>query len=220
MKKRINLYTILGFSFLALFLILFALLFVDRGNVTNTGEVGLKTINGLVKYEYVKAWDVLSDIFLYLGIAAVLGLVCVGAYQLIKRKSLFKVDRYIVIFGVFLIIGAFLWIMFDKIIVVNYRPIYHYDIEPSFPSTHTFLTIFIYLSAHGIACILSNDKRIKYGSLALAILISLIVSCARVLSGMHYITDVLAGILLGLSLYFTCFGIIKSANPIEEEENE
>ena len=219
MKKRFNLYVLLGIIFLVLFLGLFALLFVDRANITGTGEVGLSSLNKLIDYKYNQAWQVIADIFLYLGIAFVLFLVVIAIIQLFKRRSLFKVDRYLIIFGIFFALAIIIWIAFDKFIVINYRPIYHYDIEPSFPSTHTFIVIFIYLSIHGIACILFKDNnKIKYGTLIAAILISLIVSISRVLSGMHYITDVLGGIFLGLSLYFTCFGIIKGEKEEEIDE--
>lgn len=217
MKKIINLYSILGVSFFALFLILFGLLSFDKGKV-GISEVGLSKLNNIVKYNYNEGWQIFADIFLYLGIALAAILAIVGFVQLIKRKSLFKVDRYIVICGIFLILAIFLWVMFDKVIIVNYRPIYHYDLEPSFPSTHTFLVIFIYLSAHNIACMLTDNKKIKYGTLVAAILISFLVSLSRVLSGMHYITDVLAGIFLGLSLYFLCFGLIKSSSEEKEDE--
>lgn len=218
MKKVINLYSILGVSFFALFLILFGLLSFDKANITGIGEVGLSKFNNIIKYKYNEGWQIFADIFLYLGIALAALLAIVGFVQLIKRKSLFKVDRYIVICGIFLILAIFLWIMFDKVIIVNYRPIYHTDVEPSFPSTHTFLVIFIYLSAHNIACMLSENKKIKYGTLVAAILISVLVSLSRVLSGMHYITDVIAGVFLGLSLYFLCFGLIN--NSSEENVDE
>ena len=218
MKKRFNLYVLLGIIFLALFLLLFALLFLDRANITGTGEVGLSSLNKLIDYKYNKAWQVIADIFLYLGICFVIGLVVVAFVQLIRRKSLFKVDRYLVIFGIFFALAIVLWLAFDKFIIINYRPIYHYDLEPSFPSTHTFIVIFVYLSMHGMAVILFDNKKIKYGTLIAAILISLIVSISRVLSGMHYITDVFGGIFLGLSLYFTCFGIIKGYKEEEIDE--
>ena len=220
MKKRFNLYVILGICFLALFLGLFGLLFLDRAQIGQVGEVGLSKFNNIIKYKYNLAWQVIADIFLYLGLAFVLFVAVIAFIQLIKRKSLLKVDRFIVIFGIFFLLAIFIWIMFDKVIIVNYRPIYHSEAESSFPSTHTFLVVFIYLSAHNIATIISDDKRLKYGSLALAIVISFIVSISRVLSGMHYITDVIAGIFLGLSLYFTCFGIIESSQAVEDEIDE
>jgi membrane-associated phospholipid phosphatase len=52
--------------------------------------------------------------------------------------------------------------------------------------------------------------------LCLAITISLIVSISRVLAGMHYITDVLGGILLGLALFFLSFGLSFDNKKIEE----
>ncbi len=218
MKKKINLYMILGLSFLVLFLILFALLNVDKAKV-GISEVGLSSINKLVDYKYNGGWQIVADVFLYLGLAAVAVLAGIGAYQLFKRKSLFKVDRFISIFGIFFIIAAILWIMFDKVLIVNYRPIYYNgELESSFPSTHTFVVTFIFLSLHGMVSILTSDYRYKVGSLCIAVLAITLVSLSRVLAGMHYLTDVCGGLLLGLSLYFTCFGIIKANKEEEVDE--
>ncbi len=210
---------ILGFSFFALFVLLIGLLFVNKANITGTGEVGLSSINKLIDYKYNKGWQIIADIFLYLSLALVLVLAGVGIGQLFKRKSLFKVNRFILIFGIFFLIAVFLWVMFDYVIVVNYRPIYvDGELEASFPSTHTFITCFVFLSMHGILCILFDDQRIKKGSLVFAILVIALVALSRILSGMHYITDVCGGLFIGLSLYFTCFGIIKCSKEEEIDE--
>jgi undecaprenyl-diphosphatase len=144
-------------------------------------------------------------------------LVGFGIYQLIKRKSLLSVDKYILMIGIFFVILLFFWLLFDKLVVINNRPIFvEGKTEPSFPSTHTLLVVFIYLSAYTVIRNLTNNKMYQNIVLCLAITISLIVSISRVLAGMHYITDVLGGILLGLTLFFLSFGLSFDNKKIEE----
>jgi len=216
MKKYFNIFIILGMISFILFLLLLILLNVDK-SATLTGEVGLSHLNNLVQYKYNKTWQIVGNIFLYVGIALFILLVGLGIYQLIKRKSLFSVDKYILTIGVFFIVLVLFWLLFDKLVVINNRPILVDEkMEPSFPSTHTLLVVFIYLSAYTVVINLTNNKMYQNIVLCLAITISLIVSISRVLAGMHYITDVLGGILLGLALFFLSFGLSLNNKKIEE----
>lgn len=216
MKKYFNIFIIFGMISFILFLLLLILLNVDK-SATLTGEVGLSHLNNLIQYKYNKTWQIVGNIFLYIGIALFILLVGLGIYQLIKRKSLFSVDKYILTIGVFFIVLVLFWLLFDKLVVINNRPILVDEkMEPSFPSTHTLLVVFIYLSAYTVVINLTNNKMYQNIVLCLAITISLIVSISRVLAGMHYITDVLGGILLGLALFFLSFGLSLNNKKIEE----
>ena len=219
MKKLINLKVILGFVFLFLFIILILLLNVDKDYITPTGKVGLSSFNDMVDYKYNKGWQILADVFLYLGIALVAILAIYGLYELIKRKSLFKVDKYIIVIGAFFIISIILWLLFDKVVTINYRPILvDGEKESSFPSTHTFVCVFIYMSAYTVVKKLLNNKIYNEIVLSLAIVIVIFTAVSRILSGMHYLTDVMGGVFLGLSLYFICDGIITIIDKKEVKE--
>ena len=219
MKKLINLKVILGFVLLFLFIILILLLNVDKDYITPTGKVGLSSFNDMVDYKYNKGWQILADVFLYLGIALVAILAIYGLYELIKRKSLFKVDKYIIVIGAFFIISIILWLLFDKVVTINYRPILvDGEKESSFPSTHTFVCVFIYMSAYTVVKKLLNNKIYNEIVLSLAIVIVIFTAVSRILSGMHYLTDVMGGVFLGLSLYFICDGIITIIDKKEVKE--
>ena len=215
MKKFINLYTILGCSFLVLFIILMLLLNVDKAVIAESGqEVGLSHINNLVSYSYKDNIDTMTDLLMYVTFTVVVFEACLGLSQLITRKSLFKVDIEIIIFGIALVLMVALWLLFDYVIKINVRPTH--KVEGSFPSTHVLITTFLALASHGFICFAYENKIAKYGSLLLAISMIAIVLFGRVASGMHYITDVTGGLFLGLAFYFFTFGIIKVFKAKEE----
>ena len=216
MKKYINL--ILGCGFLFAFILLIALLNVDKGVIAESlDSVGLSSLNDIVEYKYNETLDKMSDIIFYFSFVVLLSLVVVGIYELIKNKSLFKIDKYIIVFGVFVVLSIILWIFFDKVIEINIRPTH--EMESSFPSTHVFVSTFFILG--GLYYLSSKLKNniIKYVLLATSILLIIVVSILRIKSGMHYITDVCGGIFLGLSLYFISVGItnlVDKDNKTEE----
>ena len=208
MKKNL-LYLITGS---VLFLLFIILLIIDKsvGDRPITGFLG--NINNTVDYKYNHTVDVISDLLLYASFIFVACAIVLGILQLIKNKSLFKVDRIIIIYGIFAVLSLALWIFFDKIIKTSYRPL---NDENSYPSTHVF--VFIYFSSFG-TIILSRfikNELLKKILLLLTLIIGVVLMpTLRVLCGMHYITDVFGGVLLGLSLFF-----ISIALSIKNEKN-
>lgn len=166
-------------------------------------EVGLSTINEKFSYpEYNKKYDYISDVPLILSIAIV-GIIAVfGFIQLLKRKSLFKVDRGIIIFGIYIGVLAALWYLFDEVLIVNYRPILiDGNVEASYPSTHILLVTFTLLSAPSVLYDYYKNRKVV---IALSLVSSLLISVTfilRLASGMHWFTDCVGGMLLGLAIY-------------------
>ena len=196
-KKNIMLSGIFLFSFCVLTI---CLLFA---NVRYTGikneKIGLFFINKLsLKLEYNAFLDKLSDVFLLFSIVGVFALALKGFIQLIKRKSLFKVDRSLICFGCVFLALVLLWLCFDKLFVINNRPILiDNKLEASYPSTHIMLATFTLLSLSEQF----ENKRKKY--FFIFSIISIVATVVlRFISGMHWITDCLGGLFLGVSLYF------------------
>lgn len=137
-------------------------------------------------------WDKITDIILIasLGVLAVLG--TLGLYQWITRKSIKKVDRSLLAMFIPLALLAVTYVFFDKVWVVNTRP--NGSGEASFPSTHTMIVATIFFCA-----MLALPKYIKSKPLYITldvIMAALIAatSAGRVLSNMHWLTDVIAGL--------------------------
>ncbi len=204
MKKYLSLF-ISAISGLLFVILIFLVRCVDYSYVgPQNSRIGLSTIN-LRIFEKIGVnyfWYNLTD---YLGFLAVLT-VCVyaiiGLIQLIKRKSLLKVDNCILLLGVLYIISLILYFLFEKI-VVNYRPIILKDstkLEASFPSSHTMMIIVVLGSSF-----LTIKRYHKINILRIVIqlinVLTIIVTIiGRLLSGAHWFTDILGGILLGTFL--------------------
>lgn len=218
MKKILNKYLIVGIVFIFLFLLLMVLLNFNKANLGETNTpVGLSSINKLFVTNYVDIYNSMSQVGLYLSFIIIVGFAITGFYQLIKRKSLFKVDLDIILFGVGVIVLIITWLLFDKIIAYNYRPIYvNKNLEGSFPSTHVLFTTFVLVSAFGISLNREKNNFYNLAILVIAILVITLTSLCRVLSGMHWATDVLGGLLLGLGYFFILYGIFKGLNKKEK----
>ena len=152
-------------------------------------------------------WYYITD---YLGLIPILITIIyfiIGIIQLIKRKSIFKVDKEIIILGIFYIVVILIYILFEKVII-NYRPILiNNSPEASYPSSHTLMTICICGSSIIINKILFNNKITKYINL-LSMIIILITVIGRLISGVHWFTDIIGGILISISLLITFHTII------------
>lgn len=98
--------------------------------------------------------------------------------------------------------------------IINYRPILvDGHLEASYPSSHTFLAVAVLLSAFYL---FKKEKGIKKIMSFLCLLVMSIIVVGRILSGVHWITDILGGILLGLS--FVSF-YIATTNKFEGTQN-
>lgn len=195
-----------------LFTLLVKVVDVQQIGVEGT-SIGFATINQFV-------FKTLKENELWYNITEILGLVAlatvaiyglIGLTQVIKRKSILKVDKEIIALGIFYVVVIGIYILFEKVIV-NYRPVLIDGIkEASYPSSHTLMTICLCISAVIINKKLFNNKITKYANLLLLVIMSTTV-IGRLLSGVHWFTDIIGGILISTALLTTFYTIINKSN--------
>jgi len=119
MEKRIRSISI---SFLLILIATLYTLLVKLIDVNNIGpngsEVGFATLNNFVfnLTSENKLWYKITEILAIIPIFMVLVYGFIGLRELIKRKSLFKVDRELLGLGVFYIIILAIYIFFEVVL--------------------------------------------------------------------------------------------------------
>ena len=167
----------------------------------NNSSVGFSTINESFKNLVGSSNTIykISEIFGYLILLLVLIYGCIGLYQLIKRKNLLKVDKEIIILGCFYVLMMIVYIFFEKC-AINYRPILiDGELEASYPSSHTILSLCVGLSSLIISQKYFNKKYINTINIITIVLMSLVL-ITRTLSGVHWISDIIGGVIISLTL--------------------
>ena len=148
-------------------------------------------------------------VLLIVGIYGLIGLI-----QLIKRKSIVKVDREIILLGVLYVLMAIVYVFFEKFII-NYRPVLiDGELEASYPSSHTILAICICISSLIVSKNYLSDNYLKVSNIV-TILLLLGVFLGRVISGVHWISDIIGGVIISLTLlmyFYTLYDTRRKKN--------
>ena len=205
MKKK-NLYAAASAAFGAAFLLLICLLkTVDVKVNPETGtEIGLYSLNKAVfdAVGVTRVWKNITAVLGYLAILEAVGFAAYGVYLLVKGKSFKSVNADIYALAVVYAVLAILYVFFEKVII-NYRPIIldaEKGAEASFPSSHTMLAITIILSGMIELNKLIENKTAKIVIDAVSVVIVLVSVIGRLISGVHWFTDILGGTLISLCL--------------------
>ena len=125
----------------------------------------------------------------------------IGLVQLIKRRSIFRVDADIMILGVYFVIVFLAYAIFE-IIPINYRPILiEGRMEASYPSSTTLLVLSVMLALVEQIKRRLSGIRVKQIITIAAIAFSVFMVTGRLISGVHWFTDIVGGELLSVGLY-------------------
>lgn len=214
MTKKAKLFLILACAALALFAVFTVLVtHIDvRAIGPENSSVGFSSLNewGTKTFPYSETWHHISDVFGYLAFLYVGGFALVGLCQWIKRKNMFKVDAEVLILGGFYLTVGALYLLFE-FCPVNFRPvILDEGLESSFPSSHNVLAVCVTISAIArFAKYFKGKKALTVIADAVTVLLAVGILAGRLLAGVHWLSDIIGGILISASLLlFDRFALI------------
>ena len=177
--------------------------FVDVLPIGPKGSsVGFARLNGVVN-GFIGVYMPLYVITDWLGLVPIFfltGFGALGLLQWIKRKKILKVDYHLLVLGVFYLVVMVIYFLFE-IIVINYRPVLiNGYLEGSYPSSTTLLVLCVMPTA-----IMQLNSRIKNRLIKKVLTVLLVCFIAfmvigRLVSGVHWFSDIIGGVLLSAGL--------------------
>lgn len=188
--------------------------FVDVREIGPQGSsVGFATLNAWVHgLTGANMW--LYHVTDWLGlvpIAVAFAFACLGVAQWIKRKSLMKVDRSIWALGGFYLAVMAVFVFFE-FCVVNYRPVLIEGyLEASYPSSTTLLVMCVMPTASMQMKRRINRvgfRRCMIGTIWLFVAFMVL---GRLISGVHWLTDIIGGALISAALV-TAYASVAESN--------
>ena len=187
-----------------------AIRFVDVRAIGPQGSsVGFAGINGFVHDLTGVHWGLynLTDRLGLVPIFVCMGFGILGLAQWIKRKSIRKVDRGILVLGGFYIVTIAAYLFFENV-VINYRPVLiNGYLEASYPSSTTMLVMCVMPTA-----VMQLGIRIKNKVLRNIVAVTIVAFIAfmvigRLISGVHWFTDIVGGALLSAGLVVMYYAV-------------
>ncbi len=140
----------------------------------------------------------------WLGLVPILICLCFGAIglaQAVKRRSLLRVDADIVLLGFYYILVIIGYLFFEAV-PVNYRPVLiNGGMEASYPSSTALLVLSV-MPTLGFQAGRRVKKPVVRRSLRIfAGAFSAFMVAGRLISGVHWATDIIGSVLLGTGLF-------------------
>lgn len=132
----------------------------------------------------------------------------VGLIQWIKQRKLLKVDFDIRVLGIYYIVVIFCYLVFEMI-PINYRPIFiNGFMEASYPSSTTLLVLGVMPTLAFQANRRVKNDKIKNIISIITIMFSVFMVVGRLVSGVHWITDIIGSVLLSAGLFYIYKGVV------------
>ena len=140
----------------------------------------------------------------WLGLVPIIICMCfglMGFVQLVKKRSLLKVDPDILLLGVYYVLVILSYLIFEMV-PINYRPILiDGNLEASYPSSTTLLVLSVMPTLK-----YQVDRRIvnsvfKNAIAIFAIVFSAFMVIGRLISGVHWATDIIGSVFLSSGLF-------------------
>ena len=140
----------------------------------------------------------------WLGLVPIFICLCfgvMGLVQLIKRRSLLRVDSDILLLGVYYVMVIVCYLIFEMI-PINYRPVLiEGRLEASYPSSTTLLVLSVIPTLMFRVNRRVSNTMIRKVAAVFVIAFSVFMVIGRLVSGVHWATDIIGSVLLSAGLY-------------------
>ena len=134
-------------------------------------------------------------------IAVCLGFGVVGVFQLIRRKSLIRVDPDIILLGLYYMLVIFAYLVFEMV-PINYRPILiNGALEASYPSSTTLLVLSVMPTLKFQIDRRTDKSLVRNVTGIFVIAFSAFMVIGRLIAGVHWATDIVGSVLLSFGLF-------------------
>lgn len=213
-KKRFN----AGFMMLTAFVLwTVAVRYVDVQAIGPLGSsVGFAALNRFV-HDLTGVHMALYTVTDWLGLVPVVFVLAfgiLGLAQWIKRKSITRVDFSILVLGGFYIVVFAAYLLFEMI-PVNFRPILmDGQLEASYPSSTTLLVLYVMPTAMIQLSDRIRNRPAKYAVFGVIGTFTVFMVIGRLISGVHWFSDIIGGILLSTGLVKLYYAIITSKTDL------
>ncbi len=203
MKEKRNL--LIGSVLIAAFALWTSL--IQWVDVQAVGQNGTKIGFADFNVQFHQLTDVNMTIYTitdWLGLVPVFVCLCfgmLGLVQLIRRKRLLRVDVDILLLGVYYVIVIACYLIFEMI-PINYRPVLiEGRLEASYPSSTTLLVLSVMPTLWVQANRRILNAMIRKAVAVFAVTFSVFMVIGRLISGVHWVTDIIGSVLLSAGLY-------------------
>ena len=152
-------------------------------------------------------------------IAVCLGFGVVGVFQLIRRKSLIRVDPDILLLGLYYVLVILAYLIFEMI-PINYRPILiNGALEASYPSSTTLLVLSVMPTLKFQIDRRTDKSLVRNVTGIFVIAFSAFMVIGRLIAGVHWATDIIGAVFLSMGLFLLYRYAVDLADRRREDRN-
>ena len=151
----------------------------------------------------------------WLGLVPILICLCfgvLGLVQLVRRRSLLRVDADLLLLGLYYLLVIAAYLVFEMI-PINYRPVLiEGRLEASYPSSTTLLVLSVMPTLRFQIDRRAGEPFLRKAAAVFAAVFSAFMVIGRLVSGVHWATDIAASVLLSAGLFLLYRAAVRFAD--------
>lgn len=169
----------------------------------NGTKVGFATLNGWFHRMTGVHWALYgaTDWLGLVPVAVCMGFGVVGLMQWIRRRKLLAVDADILLLGAYYIVVIAAYLFFERFPVNNRPVLVEGRLEASYPSSTTLLVLSVMPTLGFQVRRRANGRKISKAVCVFAACFSALMAAGRMISGVHWLTDIVGAVLLSAGLF-------------------